>query len=122
MIISQIISLSDCVVVLPRCLFLCVAPSGLSVGVCVRRHSRYTLEIFPAVPTPRVATENVTLWVSVTKAGGCRVSRTGRCFGSGRAHIVQVEVRVGDVTGKQVFENSKIKVMSSHWWYFFVLS
>lgn len=36
MIITQIISLCVRVVVLPRCLFLCVAPSGPSVGVCAQ--------------------------------------------------------------------------------------
>lgn len=92
MIISQIISLSDCVVVSPRCLCLRVAPSGLRASTCVEtRHWRPSFRRL--VSLLKVA--GVTLRGSVTdQSGGSRISQAGRCFRSWPAHIALAEVRV----------------------------
>lgn len=143
MIISQIISLSDCVVVSPRCLCLRDAPSGLraSTGVQTRRWRPFQL-FRRLVSLLKVA--GVTLRGSVTdQSGGSRISQAGRCFRSWPAHIALVEVRVwlcSDHTHThslvraqhngfcvwrmltQVFQNLKIKVMTSNWWYFLYVS
>lgn len=46
MIISQIISLSDCVVVSPKCLCLRDAPSGLRASTCVQTRRRRPFQLF----------------------------------------------------------------------------